>query len=648
MVIEWATRLFSRRVGLNLGVLSALLVLIPALIAAELIVRDYERRVTEDVRGRALAGLDSLVGMFDIERLRTLNNAEVAGERLGPLVAADMPPDDLLKAVNDVRANALRNTSLMAIVDGNGHTLASDPASNLPFGTQGDVKTALQGRMTAGWQERGVLAIEATSPLRDNGPTPGAAIVAENVDDAFLINAQRLTGLEMGVLTNGRIVAASRELRRSISFTGDNTADPELVTPSADAFKRSRAGAEGFFFAARAIALSNGRQIGTMLVGTPSQPVDAAVAQVRALAFAAALVGALGAGLLGAVIGARTTRRVRHLESVEQRLAQSHARVEHLQSVLSSLSEGVIVADAERRVILLNPSARGLLSLPARAEDESQLFTDELLPASERVIRSYSAPVRDEAGQILGTVTVLRDATRDQELDRLKSEFLTVVSHELQTPLTAIKGALELVMDDDTGQLSRVQRRFLETIERNSSRLVGLVGDLLDLSRLEAGRVELEPQPLDTPSLVRGALAAVSNLFEARGTQVRVDVSESVPPILGDRRRVEQILTNLLANAAKYTPAGGVVEVAASSENGHVSLSVADNGPGVPETERDIVFDKFYRGRDAQKRGEAGSGLGLAIVKSLVDLHGGTVRIEESTPRGARFVVELPRAGDEE
>jgi len=329
-------------------------------------------------------------------------------------------------------------------------------------------------------------------------------------------------------------------------------------------------------------------------------------------------------------------------------LEQASERMEQLQAVLASLNEGVIVADSERRVVLLNSSARGLLSLPARGDNEAPLLTDELLPASERVIRSYSAPVRDEAGRVLGTVTVLRDATRDQELDRLKSEFLTVVSHELQTPLTAIKGALELVLDDDTGQLSRVQRRFLDTIERNSTRLIGLVGDLLDLSRLEAGRIELETQPLDTPVLVNGAVAAVSNLFEQRGMNVHVDVPETVPPIQGDRRRVEQILTNLLANAAKYTPAGGSVEVAARSENGHVSLSVADTGPGVPESEREIVFDKFYRGRDAQSRGESGSGLGLAIVKSLVELHGGSIRVEESQPRGARFVVELPRAHEDE
>jgi signal transduction histidine kinase len=633
---------------LNLGVICAVLVLMPAVVGAELVARGYEYRVTEDIHARTASGLDSLQALFDVERMRTLNNAEVAGERIGPLVADDLAPDDLLKAVNDVRINALRNTSLLAIVDGNGHTLESDPASNLPFAIQGDVKTALQGRMTVGWQERGILAIEAASPLRNAGPLPGAAVVAENVDDGFLNSAERLTGLEMAVVTNGRVGAASRELRRSIAFSTDTTIDGDLASPSTDTFKHTRAGGESFFFSARGISLSNGRQIGTMLVGVPDQPVEDAVGQVRLVALAAAVVGAILAGVVGALVGGLVNKGMRRLEGVEQALGQARGRVEHLQAVLSSLGEGVIVADAERRVVLLNPAARGLLSLPARGEDEPPLFTDELLPASERVIRSYSAPVRDDVGQVLGTVTVLRDATRDQELDRLKSEFLAVVSHELQTPLTAIKGALELVMDDDTGKLSRVQRRFLETIERNSSRLVGLVGDLLDLSRLEAGRVELEPQPLHTQTLVRGALSAVSNLFEARGTQVHVDVAESVPPILGDRRRVEQILTNLLANAAKYTPAGGTVEVAAHAENGHVSLSVADNGPGVPQSERDIVFDKFYRGRDAQKRGESGSGLGLAIVKSLVDLHGGSIRIEESAPRGARFVVELPRARDDE
>ncbi len=455
------------RLNQNLGLICALLAVVPALIGAEIVTQGYERRVTEDVRTSATAGLDSLNGLFDLERTRSLNNAEVAGERLGPLVAADMSADDLVKAAADVRTSALRSTSLLAVIDGGGHTLASDPASNLPFGTQADVKTALQGRISVGWQERGILVLEAVSPLRDGGPMPGAAVVAVNVDDGFLNTALRLTGLDMAIVTNGRMVAASRGLRRSISFSGDPTADADLVGKSSDAFKRTRVSTDSYFLASRGIAVANGRQIGTMLVGTLAQPVDDAVGQVRLLAILGALIGALGAGVVGALVGSQLQRRDRARQQIETQLDDATEQTAHLQAVLASLSEGVIVADAERRVMLVNPAARGLLSLPARGEEQGlDLFTDELLPASERVIRSYSAPVRNDAGQVLGTVTVLRDATRDQELDRLKSEFLTVVSHELQTPLTAIKGALELVLDDDTGQLSRVQRRFLETIER--------------------------------------------------------------------------------------------------------------------------------------------------------------------------------------
>lgn len=628
--------------------LCALCVLIPALIGAELIARAYEQRLVHDVQSRATAGLDNAAGLFEQERLRTLNNAELAASHLGPAVSSDSP-DDLLKATNDTRVNQLRNTSLLAIVDAVGKTLASDPASNLQFGNQGDVKTALQGKLAAGWQERTPLALESTAPLPGQPPA-GAAVVAENVDDSLLNAGARLTGLELALVQNGRIVSASRDVRRSLTFATDNSADANLIARSGDTFARSRVGPDGYYFASRGITVgSNNRLIGTVLVGASAQPIDEAVRTARLLAYAAALLGALAAGVVGGVLGRGTASRTRRLAAVEQQLESTRERAEHLSAVLDSMTEGVIVADAQHRVMLVNPSARVLLSLPAGDDQQGLgMFTDQLMPTSERVIRSYSSSVRDDSGATLGTVTVLRDTTRDQEVERLKSEFLTVVSHELQTPLTAIKGALELVLDDDTGELSRVQRRFLDTIDRNCARLVGLVGDLLDLSRLEAGRIELEPQALDTCSVVRGALTAVANLFESRGTTVRVDVPDSLPPLLGDRRRVEQILTNLLSNAAKYTPGGGLVEISARSENGHVELAVADNGPGVPEPEREMVFDKFYRGRDAIRHGEAGSGLGLAIVKSLVELHGGSICVENSQPRGARFVVILPTAGEDD
>ena len=629
----------------GLGVLCALCVIVPALVGAELIVRSYQQQLVHDVQTRAMAGLDNASGLFDQERLRTLNNAELAASRLAT-VAATSSADDMLKATNDTRVNVLRSTSLLALVDASGRTLASDPASNLQFGNQSDVKSALQGKVAAGWQERTPPALESVAPLPGGG---GAALVAENVDDGLLNTGARVTGLEMALVQNGRIVSASRGVRRSLTFATDATFNGAPDSAAGDAFARSSVGPDGYFFAVRPIRPGNNRAIGTLLVGMPAQPVDDALRIARLEAYAAALLGALAAGGVGAALGHRTADRTRRLATVEHQLASSRARADHLAAVLDSLTEGVIVADAQHRVMLVNPAARVLLSLPA--DDDQQavgMFTDQLMPTSERVIRSYSSPVRDETGATLGTVTVLRDTTRDQEVERLKSEFLTVVSHELQTPLTAIKGALELVLDDDTGDLSRVQRRFLDTIDRNSARLVGLVGDLLDLSRLEAGRIELEPQALDTSSVVRGALTAVSNLFESRGTTVRMDVPEALPPILGDRRRVEQILTNLLSNAAKYTPGGGLVEVSARTENGHVELAIADNGPGVPELERDMVFDKFYRGREAIRHGEAGSGLGLAIVKSLVELHGGSIHVENSQPRGARFVVVLPRAGEDD
>ena len=633
----------------GLGILCAVCVLIPALLGAELLVRGYQQDLVHDLQARASVGLDNTAALFDQERLRSLNNAELAATRLAPQLGDS--PDDLLKATNDVRVNVVRNTSLVALVDAGGRTLASDPASNIQFGNQGDVKSALQGKLAAGWQERTPLALEATAPLpaAAGQAPPGVVVVAENVDDTLLNAGSRLTGLEMALVQNNRIVSASRGIRRSLTFAPDNSADTALIGKSGDTFLRTSVGPDSYYLAARAITVGNARQIGTILVGEPSAAVDDAVRTARLVAYAAALLGAIGAGIVGAVVGHRMGRRTRRLATVEQQLDSTRDRADHLDAVLSSLTEGVIVADAQHRVMLVNPAARVLLSLPAGEDGQAVgLLADQLMPTSERVIRSYSSPVRDDAGATLGTVTVLRDTTRDQEVERLKSEFLTVVSHELQTPLTAIKGALELVLDDETGELSRVQRRFLDTIDRNCARLVSLVGDLLDLSRLEAGRIELEPQALDTCTVVRGALSAVTNLFESRGTTVRLDVPESLPPILGDRRRVEQILTNLLSNAAKYTPGGGLVEVAARSENGHVQLAVADNGPGVPEAEREIVFDKFYRGRDAIRHGEAGSGLGLAIVKSLVELHGGSVYVENSQPRGARFVVLLPRAGEDD
>ncbi len=548
------------------------------------------------------------------------------------------------------------------------------------------------------------FAVEAAAPLRVDGEVvPGAAIIAQNLDDGFLTTSLRLTGLEMGLVQSGRLVAASRGIRRSFAYASDQSLDGDLLASGPDRFKLARFGSESFFLAAR--NLMNGpREIGTVLVGLPADAPADAMVWARAFTYGGAIAGAALAALLGVRAGAWHQRRAAALATrvravghgiedpvtrspsrrhgaiwgtvddaiddaagaVQRRLAVQWLRASRIEAVLGSLAEGIIVADEEHHVILTNPVARRLLSLPSDVHGQAtstdgalDLFTGaatsgapESPPSSQRVIRSYSAPVLGDDDAPLGYVTVLRDATREQEIERLRSELLGVVSHELQTPLTAIKGALELVLDEDDGRLSRVQRRFLDTIDRNTARLIALVGDLLDLSRLDAGRLQLDLRPLDTPLLVQGCVSALSQLFEQRHQTVRVAVPDCVPPILGDRRRVEQIVTNLLSNAAKYTPDGGQIEVSGSATGDRVALVVADSGPGIPEPERALIFDRFYRGRDATRRGDAGSGLGLAIVHALIELHGGSVCAEAPAPgsplRGARFVVELPRAPDDE
>lgn len=681
------------------GLAACLLVLAPGLLAAEAIVWGYQARLTEDARTRALAGLDNAASLVDAERTRALNNADLAGARLGLAVSQGADADSLVKATGALRA-ALR-TSLVAPLDGNGRTVASDPASNLPFGTTWEAKQALNGRSVVVLQERTPtgFAVQAAAPLRVNGQVvPGAVIVAQNLEDGFLNTSSRLTGLDMALIQNGRLVAASRGIRRSFAFGSDQTIDADVTASGPDRFTSARLGDDTFFLAARTI-LNGQREIGTLLVGMPAATVTAAVQWARLLTYGGALAGALVAAILGAYLGGRQAARVQALAgrarsiglageqmagpetgagaanvsggglwteldaaidsaaiAVLRQAAEQQVRAARLEAVLGSLSDGVIVVDERRRVIFANPVARQLLHLPTDAlEAGAPLeFTAQADGAveSQRVIRSYSAPVVSPSGEGFGFVTVLRDATSEQEIERTRSEMLGVVSHELQTPLTAIKGALELVIEEDEGRLSRVQRRFLDTIDRNCARMIGLVGDLLDLSRLDAGRLSLNPRPLDVHSVVEGSVAALANLFEQRRQEVRVEVPDTLPPILGDRRRVEQILTNLLSNATRYTPERGLILVTAAADDLQVSITVADSGPGIPASERELIFDRFYRGKDASRRGEVGSGLGLAIVKSLVALHGGSVRVAPpayGTPAsGARLVVELPRAPDDE
>jgi signal transduction histidine kinase len=227
-----------------------------------------------------------------------------------------------------------------------------------------------------------------------------------------------------------------------------------------------------------------------------------------------------------------------------------------------------------------------------------------------------------------------------REMDRLKDEFLAAVSHELRTPLTVISASLEL-LGKRREDLPPDARRFIEQAQRHVQRLNRNVEDLLDLAQLQEARIELQRE-FTGPRALLGEIAATHEpVVAAKRQQVRLACEDGLPPVLVDRRRMQQIVGNLVQNASRYAPEGTTIELGAERSGAAIRLTVADEGPGIPPSERERIFDKFYRG-ERTKGMTSGTGLGLAIARTLVELHGGRISVEDRPGGGARFVVEIP------
>ena len=226
-----------------------------------------------------------------------------------------------------------------------------------------------------------------------------------------------------------------------------------------------------------------------------------------------------------------------------------------------------------------------------------------------------------------------------REMDTLKDEFLAAVSHDLRTPLTVIGGSLELLAKDD-GRSERAGR-LIDQAERHVRRLQRMVEDLLTLAQLQEARIELEREFVSPAALLSEIAQSHEPLVTAKSQSIRVVCPGGLPPILVDRRRMAQVLGDLVENASRYSPDGTAIELRAERDGQGVRLAVVDEGPGVPAEERDRVFDKFYRGARTKDRTK-GTGLGLAIARRLVEMHGGRIWIEDHTGHGARFVVTIP------
>jgi signal transduction histidine kinase len=346
------------------------------------------------------------------------------------------------------------------------------------------------------------------------------------------------------------------------------------------------------------------------------------------------------------------------------------------QTILESIADGVLVAASDGQVILANQPVSYILDIPrhqligksvdellglygssgdswvrtiedwARNSDRIQhrSYLADQLSIEDKVVSVHLSPVF-ASNQFFGTVSIFRDVTKEVEVDRMKSEFVSTVSHELRTPMTSIKGYADLMLMGAAGPMSDPQLRYLQVIKNNADRLSMLVNDLLDISRIETGKTELDLRPLDIPQVVeqvvdghlRGRIE-----HESKFMDVSTDIAPSLPLVNADYARVTQILTNLLDNAFHYTPENGAIQVSARSNGEYVSISITDSGIGISEENQRKIFDRFFRADDEVVQRVAGTGLGLAIVRSLVEMHGGRLTVQSAVGKGSSFTFTLP------
>ncbi|MGQ9508992.1 MAG: response regulator, partial [Thermodesulfobacteriota bacterium] len=342
-----------------------------------------------------------------------------------------------------------------------------------------------------------------------------------------------------------------------------------------------------------------------------------------------------------------------------------------LKTIINCMGDGVLVCDREGCIVLSNPAASRMLKIPEaslvgnyisqchlnqdllrmideslKAKDRSYTSISQELSlgdAEEIYLRAHTAPVRDDLGETIGSVTVIQDISHLKELDKMKSEFIAMVSHELRAPLAAVEQQLTVILNRMAGEVTEKQEQLLSRAKERTKGLLDLIRDLLDLSKIEAGKMIQYKEPLSLQEIIQ----KVVEFMKVEADHKKLDlqfVSPSHPLIIhADRNSMEGVFTNLISNAIKYTPEGGKVRIILSEENGFAKVIVSDTGIGIKKEDLPRIFDKFYRVKTTETRQIVGTGLGLSIVKSIVDAHLGSISVESEEGKGTTFTVLIPK-----
>ena len=340
-----------------------------------------------------------------------------------------------------------------------------------------------------------------------------------------------------------------------------------------------------------------------------------------------------------------------------------------MEAIIEGMAEGVIMTDEKGELVILNPAAHKMLGfktnesvtdkrlkavieniekskLLIRGTDlvEEELYTGIDLSGSQTpgILHASYALVKDRNGEKLGHVTVLRDITMEKKVDKMKTEFISTVSHELRTPLSIIKEGISLVMDEIPGKINEKQARLLKISQDNIDRLVRIINDLLDISKIETGKVELKRELINMKTLLTQVVASFGPLVKEQGLELKVTVPEERIDIYADPDKIIQVLTNLMANALNFTMKGRV-NISVREKRDEVECLVADTGIGISKDNLSRVFDKFQQFDRCPNGGTKGTGLGLSIVKRIVEMHKGKIWVESEAGKGTKFTFTLPK-----
>jgi two-component system phosphate regulon sensor histidine kinase PhoR len=364
--------------------------------------------------------------------------------------------------------------------------------------------------------------------------------------------------------------------------------------------------------------------------------------------------------------------------SSAERLMEITTERNRLAKILSSMVEGVIAIDSDRRVIHANHAAINLLATVPRGSHTGNMNTtsgdlaweDIRIPAiieavdnafdsgevvmvqmhraeiyNDQVVDIHVSPLMDENRAVTGAVLVLNDVSELANLERIRRDFVANASHELKTPITAIRGLTETMLDDPSMD-DETRLRFVERISAQSMRLSVLVTDLLAISRLEADQAEQKHDLIDMQELVKRSVSAAKAACVEKQLELSLDPDDTISDMkamtVGDMQSLSQMVDNLLDNAVKYTPSGGQVSVRLTASDHQIQLQVSDTGIGIDNLARQRIFERFYRVDKARSRDLGGTGLGLSIVKNIAEQHGGAVQLESELGVGSTFTVTLP------